>query len=286
MTRMPLEQFHDFSIRPTVGPEDIMACEAAKNAILKVMNHPGVPPKLFLTGPPGSGKSSLIHSAVRLVACQSPDGLVPCRTCKGCQSFQATGEKCTTGLFSEFAYWDCDRPIDYLAINCRNTTVAAIEEEFEALRGRTHALRIIHLEEAGSLYKERRDEVLTVLMDDPDYSTCRWFATAVSDQGLDEQFRRRWTLKATTSPPSVEALAESLALHCRHFKIGIDDPSTWTLLAKSSWGVVGHAYALLASALTNDPPFLTKEMVAEYPFPAEDPWDRDFFQRRRHSTDC
>jgi hypothetical protein len=192
---------------------------------------------------------------------------------------RSTGRNGEIALFAEFAYWECVRPIDYLLLNCRTSSAVELRDRIEDLRGRERSLRIIHIEEAASLYRDRRDEMLTEVMDDPDFATCRWFATAVTDENLDEQFRRRWNLKITTSPPTIEDLAKDLALKCRHLGIGIDHPSTWLLLAEKSWQVVGRARALLATALMDIPPLLTRKMVQSYPFPEKDPWNLEFFGR-------
>lgn len=272
MTVPPPDLFHDFSVRPLDGLDDLLACEQAKSAVLGVLKHPGVPPKLSLLGPPGSGKSTIVNGAVRLIACESPLGHRPCGGCVGCEAFSETGGKATFGLHADTLYQRCKRPIDFLQINCRSTTIEKIRKQILQVQGRLSSLRIIHLEEAASLYKGRLDETITDLMDDPELATCRWIATAVTDAELDEQFRRRWAVKVRTTPPHPDQLAEDLARSCRRLSIGIDHPSTWRLLADQSWCVVGQARSLLSMAMINDPPTLTQQMVRDYQFPKSNPW--------------
>jgi len=279
MQLTPTDPQHDFSIRPLDGLDDLLECRKAKASVLKVLRHPGVPPKLFLTGPPGSGKTSLIRAGVQFIACQRPQGLKPCGVCPGCVAFRSTNYGRMTGLHSDFAYWDAGRPLDYLVINCRNASVAEIEDHLQGIRHRTHALRVIHLEEAASLYRDRRDERLTEFMDDHDFNTCRWLATGVTDQELDEQFRRRWGLMVTTTPPSIDDLADRLALQCRELGIEVDSPDTWTFLAEASWCVVGRAMSVISTALMEVPPRLTRGLVEDHPFPLTDPWKMEFFRR-------
>lgn len=278
MSMLRIEGHHDFSTRPLDNLDDLMACDRAKAAALSVLRHRGVPPKMFLAGPAGSGKSTIINGICKLAACEHPEGDRACGQCQGCRDFQKLGLKRSTGIFADLEAGD-RRPFHYLPLNCRNLTRAAIHEEIEAIRNRDHGLRIIHLEEAGSLNRDRCDESLTDLMDDPDFATCRWFATAVEDTGLDPQFRRRWGLKVTTTRPPDFELAKLLAAHCADLKIGVDHPRTLCLLVEQAWGVVGLATAILPMALIERPHRLTEEMVLSYGFPAEDPWDKAFFQR-------
>jgi DNA polymerase III delta prime subunit len=282
MTRLQTvgEVHHDFSVQPHDTLDAILGCEKAKKALLTVLRHPGVPPKLFLAGPPGSGKSSLVRAGLALIACDHPVGDRPCTRCPGCIAFRSTGGRTRTGFFADHEYQECRRPIDYLRFNCRTATIAEIEKGLKGIRWRQDALRIIHLEEAASLYRDRRDERLTEYMDDTDFSTCRWIATAVNDSGLDEQFRRRWNLKVATSPPSTEQLAFHLAGLCRDYGIKVEDPRTWELLAELSRRVAGHALSLLPIALMEDPPHLSRAMVLDYPLQKDDPWVSEFFQRR------
>lgn len=278
MSSMTQVGHHDFSVRPLDNLDDLMACDKAKVAALKVLRHPTIPPKMFLTGPAGSGKSTIINGICKLAACQDPNGDRACGRCDGCRDFQTYGLKRSTGIFADLEAVD-RRPFHYLPLNCRNFTRAKIHDEIETIRDRKHGLRIIHLEEAASLSRDRCDESLTDLMDDPDFHTCRWFATAVDDSGLDAQFRRRWNIKVTTSRPSDLDLAKLLASYCRDLQIQVDHPKTLLLLAEQAWGIVGLATALLPMAMLERPSRLTEEMVLDYGLPTEDPWASSFFQR-------
>ncbi len=266
------DQFHDFGVRPLDSLDGLLACEEAKSALIGVLRRPSVPPKLMLLGPPGSGKSTLVNGAIRLVACENPRGLLHCGNCRGCDAYDKTGGKEKIGLHAIANYQHCKRTIEFLPINCRSTTIDRVRRMVACLRGSFDSLRIIHLEEAASLQRGRLDETITDLMDDPDFATCRWIATAVTDAELDEQFRRRWAVKVTTTAPEPDELARDLARYCRRFGIGIDHPSTWQLLADQSWSVVGQARSLIAMALLKNPPMLTHQMVRAYPFPKLNPW--------------
>ncbi len=278
MSTLSLEGDHDFSVHPLESLDDLIACDKAKSAALGVLRHPKIPPKMFLAGPAGSGKSTIINGVCKLAACEHPAGDRACGRCKGCRDFQKPGLKRSTGIFAELEAGD-RLPYNYLPLNCRNMTSAAIHNEIEAIRNRDHGLRIIHLEEAGSLRRDRCDESLTDLMDDQDFKTCRWLATAVEDTGLDPQFRRRWELKVTTSRPPDLALAKRLAARCFKLGIKVDHPKILRLLVEQAWGVVGLASAMLSMALIEQPYRFTEEMVLDYGFPSEDPWDKSFFQR-------
>jgi len=277
MTMNDLNGFDDFSIRPVESLDDVLACDDAKAAALGVLRHRNKPPKMFLAGPPGSGKSTIINEICRYSACEQPTGDRACHRCQGCLEFQEWGVHRTTGIFAEDT--KRRRPFNYLPLNCRNFTRAQIHEEIEVLRHRDHSLRVIHLEEAGSLSRDKCDESLTDLMDDPHFSTCKWFATAVEDTNLDEQFRRRWNVKVTTTRPPDDILAERLATLCVQERIEVDNAETLLLLVERSWGVLGLAGAMLPMAKIREPHRLTRDMVLRYPFPAEDPWKKTFFKR-------
>ena len=277
MMRGNFQGFDDFSIRPVSGLDDVLGCEDAKAAAMGVLRHTHKPPKMFLTGPSGSGKSTIINEACRYAACEEPSGDRACHQCKGCLEFQEWGRHRTTGIFAE----ETGRrlPFNYLPINCRNFTSAQIHDEIEAIRSRDHTLRVIHLEEAGSLYRDRCDESLTDLMDDPHFWTCKWFATAVEDTNLDEQFRRRWNVKVTTTRPPDDLVALRLAEFCVQEGVEVDDPETLIHLAERSHGILGLAGAMLPMAKIKRPHQLTRDMVFRYPFPDEDPWKKTFFKR-------
>ena len=147
--------------------------------------------------------------------------------------------------------------------------------ELDCLRD-MQGLRIIHLEEGAELRRLGCDVSLTDIMDDPDFRTCRWFMTAVTEVGLDPQFRRRWGVRSVTNPANEQAIARLLAKRCHEANIGVDHPSTLQLLAKKSWCIVGLATAPLSEALVDDPPTLTRRIVEKYPFPAKDPWKQQF----------
>jgi hypothetical protein len=83
----------------------------------------------------------------------------------------------------------------------------------------------------------------------------------------------------TTTPPSVDDLADHLAVQCRELGIEVDHPDTWAYLAEASWCVVGRAMSVIAAALMDSPPRLTRELVEDHPFPNDDPWKTEFFRR-------
>jgi hypothetical protein len=265
----------DFSVRPLSTWSDLIGNEDARRVALRVLRYSGPTPKMMLAGPSGSGKSTTINHVCRTGACYQPRGDEPCLECKGCREFKV-GER-VTGLFAQ-SDWENPCPFHYLPLNCRNITPTVLHHELETIRHET-GLRVIHLEEAASLKRLGCDESITDIMDDPAFSTCRWFATCVTDGELDQQFRRRWNVKMTTSPPSGQELAQKLAKECRRLNIDIDHPSTWELLARRSWRVVGWAMAPLAVATLREPRQLTKQIVEDYPFPGRDPWRSTSFTR-------
>ena len=68
----------DFSVHNAVELDDLVGNQRAKETVRRVMCHPGVPPKKFLAGPAGSGKSSIVDCDCKLVACHHPRGDRPC----------------------------------------------------------------------------------------------------------------------------------------------------------------------------------------------------------------
>lgn len=68
----------DFSEHSQSRWEDLIGSERAKQSALAVMHYRGVPPKMFLTGPAGSGKSSIINHLCATAACYEPKGNDPC----------------------------------------------------------------------------------------------------------------------------------------------------------------------------------------------------------------
>src|SRR5262249_10150251 len=137
-------------------------------------------------------------------------------------------------------------------------------------------MRLIHLEEGANLKRLGCDESLTDVMDDPEFGDCHWFLTAVTEVGLDAQFCRRWGVRMVTTPPDETAVARLLAKRCHESKIRVDQPSTLQLLATKSWRVVGVALAPLSEALLDEPQVLTRRLIDQYPFPAQDPWKAQF----------
>jgi hypothetical protein len=146
MTSAPICSPADFSVRQLRSWADLIGNERAKKSALKIVQYPGIPPKMFVAGPPGSGKSCTINHACRWAACRNPQGDEPCGSCPGCRSFTASHRD--AGLFSYLRDVDNPCPFHYLPINCRNTTPAQIHELLDAIKhleGRRH----IHLEESG-----------------------------------------------------------------------------------------------------------------------------------------
>lgn len=261
----------DFSVRPLNSIDDLVGNEEAMGRALRILRWQGTPPRMALLGPSGSGKSTTINYVCMLAHCNQPNGNVTCGQCQGCKRVKVGHNE-----IGVFAYADdFDRPIHYLPINCRNVTPARLHYDLECIR-EMQGIRIIHLEEGTELRRLGSDVSLTDIMDDPDFRTCRWFMTAVTEIGLDAQFRRRWGVRAVTTPPDEKAVARLLAKRCHEAKIRVDHPGTLQFLAKKSWCIVGLATAPLSQALVDDPPILTRQMVERYPFPSKDPWQQEF----------
>jgi hypothetical protein len=247
--------------------------ERANRAVHNIIRLPGAPPKTFLAGPTGSGKTTVLNNAFAWRVCVQPQGNKPCGQCDECKDFRPGYSQ--AGFFVR-NYDVKGVPVNHLVINCRNITAPAIDRCLEQLRG-IDGIRLIHLEEAANLKRLQCDESLTDVMDDPDFATCHWFATAVTDFGLAPQFRRRWTVKLKTSPPTVHEAACFLAQRCREHKITVDHPKTLNLLAQRSWCVIGLALAPLSAAIAEGNG-LTYEFVQDYPLPGANPWDQEFFE--------
>jgi len=227
-----------------IGNQDLIA------QLMGVTNF-DEPPKVFLAGPAGSAKSTLVNHICRYLACYEPANNNPCGCCEGCEEFRAMDSD--TGLFKMKEHEGITR--HYLHINCRYTTPFQILDDLEGIRNDVaDSIRVIHLEEAGNLKRLGCDESITGLMDHPDFRTCYWFATAVTDQGLAEQFRRRWEIQARTRRPPAHELALFLTEQCADYGIEIDHPATLEMLAEASYGVVGLALRPLNMALLMDPP--------------------------------
>jgi len=258
--------------RPPENSAEDIGNEQLKEAIRKILRWRGTPPKLFVAGPSGSGKSATIDLLCKRLGCHKPQQGDPCGKCLGCREFKL-GHR-NHGLFAEID-WDDPVKFHYIHVNCRNETSATIHDELESIRY-SGGIRVVHLEEAASLKRLGCDESVTDLMDDPQFASCHWFASAVSDHGLDLQFRRRWVVKVTTSPASPSEFSLFLARRCGECGIEFDHPATIELLAQRSWRVVGLALAALDAALVLGK--LTKPMVVDYPFPESNPWQHKFFE--------
>lgn len=261
----------DFSVRPLARLEDLVGNENAMGKALRILRWQGKPPRMALFGPSGSGKSTIVNYICALAHCHRPTGDMLCGKCDGCERFLVGRRE--TGLFVYGAGHDV--PLHYLPINCRNVTPTRLHFELECMRG-LDGMRLIHFEEGANLKRLGCDESLTDILDDPEFESCHWFMTAVTEVGLDPQFCRRWGVRTRTTPPDEAALARLLAKRCHECKIRVDHPGTLQLLARKSWCVVGQAMALLSEAMVNDPPLLTRQSVEKYPLPSKDPWKSQF----------
>lgn len=262
----------DFTIKPLDSWKNLIGNEELRKTVVALLRHSGAKPRVFVAGPPGSGKSTVINYACKLAGCLAPIGEEPCGKCQGCREYGTPNPS-----YALYAYAvSLDRPVHYLPINCRRTTVAALHEQIDDFRF-FHGTRIIHLEEAASLKRLGCDLSLTEIMDEPVYRDCFWFASAVTDRELDPQFRRRWASKVRTSPPTEQQLADLLARRCKQYNIAVDHPSTWQLLARRSWSVVGQAMAVLSAAIIQNDYRLTQKFVEEWPLPSHNPWHDVFF---------
>jgi hypothetical protein len=263
----------DLSVHSLTRWDDLIGNEEAKRGLARMIQYRGIPPKVFLAGPAGSGKSTIINHQCKVAACHQPNGTDPCGHCSRCQKF-IPGHR-NTGIFAAME-WDSAVQLHYLSLNCRNITAAVLHNELESIRN-VDGIRIVHLEEASNLKRLQCDESITELLDDPDFADCRWIASAVTDQGLDPQFRRRWNCKLVTSAPAEHPAACFLAKRCREYGIRVDHPRTLQLLVQKSWGVMGLALSVLAASILNEHR-LTQDMVQSYPFPMDDPWQQSFFE--------
>lgn len=257
----------EFSGRPLDTIDDLIGNEEAMKRARRILHWRGAPPEMALFGLPGSGKSTTINYVCALAHCHQPVENVPCGKCSGCDRFKVGRRE--AGFFAY--HLDFEHPVHYLPINCRNVTPARLHMELDYLR-EMQGLRIIRLEEGAELRRLGCDVSLTDIMDDPDFRTCGWFMTAVTEVERDAQFRRRWGVRSVTAPASEQAIARLLAKRCREAEIGVDDPNTLQLLAKKCWAIVGLAMAPLSEALVDVPPRLTRQIVEKYPFPSKQPW--------------
>jgi hypothetical protein len=273
---MKVEHDDELATREIRRWADVLGNHEAKRKVLAIMRHPGATAKMFLAGPSGSAKSTLINHACRVAACHSVVADDPCGHCHGCDHFQEKHRD--EGLFAILNSGSEANAFHYLYINCRSTTPARLHDELESVR-HLDGLRIIHLEEAANLKRLKCDESITDIMDAPGFRECRWFATAVSDEGLDVQFRRRWTAKVVTERPDEGSVVKLLAKVCHERQIEVDHPQTLRIIAKKSWGVVGHAFAVLQNAMSDNPRALTQSSVEKYPLPDKNPWSQTFFSR-------
>lgn len=263
-----------FSTQAVASFDELIGNTEPFDDAIEVLRWDGAPPRFCLLGPSGSGKSTQVNCAIRVAICQMPEGRRPCWKCDRCIAYK-TG-RTEVGLFVEHLEKKGVTPVHYLPINCRNVTAKYLHDQIERLRGQD-GLRIIHLEEAAELRKSNCDLSLTDLMDHVDFHDVRWFMTAVRNRELDEQFRRRWDIKLTTSRPPDFEVAKLLARRCHEKQIEVEAPELLLEVARRSWGVIGFAATVLGQALVKKPRKLTKAMVEGYPFPTSDPWAEQYY---------
>ena len=256
----------DMSNFPICNWEDEVGNDEAKEAALAIIRQGG---RMFLAGPSGSGKTLTIMHACQFGACSNPQGTEPCGKCRRCKNFKA--RDFDIGLHETTRLSSCDCAVHLVHFNCRQATATRLYDQLDTIR-HEDGLRIVYLDEASNLRRLQCDEVIKDLMDDPYFRTCRWFASSVTDEDIDEQLRRRFTVKVSTASGSIADVARCLARRCVRLRLKVADARLLLKLASRCWGIVGLAMCVLDMACKSTSRELTTELVEKYPFPKRSPW--------------
>ncbi len=244
---------------------DFVGCAKLKAALANVIRCDGKGPNIFTTGDTGTGKTSMIITAVTTLACPKrtdpQDG--PCGICPECQAFEFTNAHC--GLFAMLQSDVIEgraRPLHFYHVNCAETSEQRLRELVQDLNEYSgHS--VVYLDESHRLSRGGLDEALLKPMQE---QRATWIASSAMVKQLNPMFLRRFSVRVSTSRPSVEELVTLLARLCKEWQIAVDEPSTLVLLAKCSQRVMGECQNVLACAAATVSRRLSRDLIEDYSF--------------------
>lgn len=224
---------------------------------------------LLVTGPPGTGKTSAIKTAIRTWKCRRRpvDSLVPCEQCRSCESRDPRFPD--LGLF---AYTADDvgepgvEPFHFCPVDCSHVTESSLKEVVFDLRSYSGTI-VVYLDEVHRLKRSKMEHLLLKPLEEMDVV---WIASSAHTDELDEMFIRRFSSLVTTEYPSTEELVLFLTARCQEWNLNIGGSATpadtLLLLAQKSQRNVSACMKVLARAALRTDRMLTLTLVQQHSF--------------------
>lgn len=253
-------------------PQNLQQVAGCKSLVeeLKLRIRAGADsPNLLVSGPPGTGKTSAIKTAIRTWKCRRRpvDSLVPCEQCRSCESRDPRFPD--LGLF---AYTADDvgepgvEPFHFCPVDCSHATESSLKEMLDDLRSYSGTI-VVYLDEVHRLTRGRMEHLLLKPLEE---MSVVWIASSAHTDELDEMFTRRFSSWVATEYPTTEELVHFLAERCQDWALQIGGSAlpadTLSLLAQRSQRNVSACLKVLARAALRTDRMLTPTLVQQHSF--------------------
>ena len=248
------------------GLHEICGCSSITRLLAAYARSPSGTPNLLITGPRGSGKTSTVNAFLQTLICPFAAGDPPrrCGQCKDCLTFDTR--------YHDWGFWSLFRPrvldhgkeaLNFRPIDCRSTNEREIRETIEWCREFASTSQcVVYLDEVDYLKRNQLDGLLLKPLEELDVL---WIATCETRSNLAPMFVRRFTLRKTTTSPSIQELTLFLADRCRDFAIDCDE-TTLQMLAQRSRCSVSECIRVLALSASGESRRLTREIIQGFDF--------------------
>jgi len=229
-------------------------------------------PNLLVSGPPGTGKTSAIKTAIRTWKChrRPTESLIPCEECSSCQTRDPRYPD--VGLFAYMAGdagEDGVDPFHFCPVDCSHETESSLKEILYDLRSYSGTI-VVYLDEVHRLKRSKMEHLLLKPLEE---MRVVWIASSAHADEMDPMFLRRFSSRIDTEYPSVEELVHFLAARCGEWSLRHGGPAsladTLSLLAQKSQRNVSECLKVLARAALRVDRTLSQELVRTHSFQSQ-----------------